>query len=271
VFGSYRKPSAGERFARAGASGEKTSVMSAVELVEKEQLLSHVFPSLDSLAIGDLSDICLETHYNADELIAQEGSYASGVYIVQSGLVKIGKYAERGSGKRVFRFLGVGELLGLEAVVLEYSTNVQYAKTIMESTLIFVERGNLLAFKDAHPVLCSDFCRWLAREVVMLEFKLTRDAVESLDRNLALLLIALAHNYGMNTDDGVVVDLPISRQIIADMLGVSIETLMRSLKRFRERKLLTTSGRRITITGFDDLKERARTTPFYISIIEDSL
>jgi len=246
-------------------------IETSVELPEKEKLLSHIFPSLNSAAIGELSKICIEIHFNQGELIAQEGSYASGVYIVQSGLVKIGKYSAGGRGKRVFRFLGTGELFGLEAVALEHTTNVQYAKTIMEATLVFVERGNLLAFKEEHPELCGDFCRWLAREVVMLEFKLTRDAVESLDRNLALLLIALAHNYGVTTDKGVVLDLPVSRQILADMLGVSVETLMRALKRFRERKWLETSGKRVTITGFDSLKERARTTPFYLSIIEETL
>lgn len=238
---------------------------------EKLELLAHIFPSLDSTAIGELASLCLEVHHDAGELIAQEESYASGVYIVRSGLVKIGKYGISGAEKRILRLLGVGELFGLEAVVLDHSTHVQYAKTLMETHLLFIERHNLLAFRTQYPELCTDLTRWLAREVVMLELKLTRDAVESVDRNLALLLLALAHNYGESTGKGIALDLPVPRRTLAELLGVSVESLMRALKRFRNRNLLETSGRRVTITDFESLKERARITPFYLSIVEKTL
>ena len=239
--------------------------------VEKVELLSNVFPSIDSDGIAELASMCLEIHHNAEELIAQEESYASGVHIVQSGLVKVGKYGSSGSEKRVLRFLSVGELFGLEAVALGRETHIQYAKTLMETTLQFIERRNLLAFRTEHPELCTDLTRWLAREVVMLELKLTREAVESTDRNLALLLIALAHNYGVSTEEGTVLDLPVPRRTLAEMLGVSVESLMRSLKRFRDRGLVSTSGRRVTITDSMRLRERARITPFYLSIIQETL
>ena len=132
----------------------------------------------------------------------------------------------------------------------------------------------ILAFRDRHPELLADFCHWLAREVILLEFKLTRDALESLDRNLALLLLALTYKYGEHRGQfgqGTVLDLPISRQTMAEMLGVSIETLMRSLKRFRERKLIRTSGRKIVIMDLAGLEDRAKTPPFYLAIVEETL
>ncbi len=241
------------------------------ERKRKTELLAGVFPALDSEAVDRLASFCLEIHHGAEELIAQEESYASGVYIVRSGLVKIGKYGSSGAEKRVLRFLGVGELFGLEAVVLDHSTHLQYAKTLMETNLLFIERHNLLAFRNRHPELCTDFTRWLARKVVMLELKLTRDAVETTDCNLALLLLALAHNYGQQTDAGVVLDLMIPRRTLAEMLGVSLESLMRALKRFRDRKVIVTSGKRVTIIDLANLKERARITPFYHSIIQEIL
>jgi len=234
--------------------------------------LAHVFPSLTSKEIETLQEISLGVHYDAGELIAQEGAYAAGVYIIQDGLISIGKYASKGWEKRIFRFLAPGEIFGLEVTFLERDpVNVQFAKAIVESSLVFFERSNILAYSREHPRLFADLCRWLSREVIMLEFKLTREAVESIDRNLALLLIALANKYGTKNGRTVLLDPPVTRQTLAEMIGVSIETLMRVLKRFRTRGLIKTAQSRITIIDMDSLVERARISSFYLSIIEETL
>jgi len=234
--------------------------------------LANVFPSLEKTEIEELTRISLRTRYEENELIAQEGSYASGIYIVQSGLVSIGKYSIKGRGRRCLRFLAVGEMFGLEAVFLDREpVNVQFAKTLIESTLVFFERSNLLAFSKDHPLIFKDFSRWLSREVIMLEFKLTREAVESVDRNLALLLLALGNKYGVREQDALHLELPIPRQTMAEMLGVSVETLMRGLKRFRELGFLGPEHGKIIIQDSVRLAERARVNDFYLSIIEETL
>jgi len=246
--------------------------INAKMIKERREFLADAFPSLQPAEIVELQRISLAVSYDKGELIAQEGSYAAGVYVVQSGLVSIGKYASKGWEKRTLRFLAVGEMFGLETVFLEREpVNVQFAKALTESSLVFFERSNILAFSKTHPRLFADLCRWLSREVIMLEFKLTRETVESIGRNLALLLMALANKYGEKEGTNLVVELPVHRQTLAEMIGVSIETLMRALKQFRERGLIETAQNRIIITDLEGLKEKARITSFYLSILEETL
>jgi len=238
----------------------------------RDAFLERVFPSLSAEGIEELSRISLPVHFNEGELVAQEGSYASGIYVVWSGLVSIGKHASHGRDRRCLRFLAPGEMFGLEAVFLEREpVNVQFAKTIVESDLVFVERSNILGFSKDHPGLFADLCRWLAREVIMLEFKLAREAVEPMDRNLALLLVALANKYGEKQKDGTAIDLPVSRQTLAEVLGISVESVMRGLKRFRELNLIATENSRIWVKDPESLAQRARVSDFYLSIIEETL
>ncbi|MBN1858247.1 Crp/Fnr family transcriptional regulator [Candidatus Bipolaricaulota bacterium] len=240
----------------------------------KINFLARTFSSLDKDRVVELAEFSLPVRFEEGELIAQEGSYASGVYIVDSGLVSIGKYSSRGWEKRCLRFLAPGEIFGLEAVLLEREpVNVQFCKAIVASTLLFFEHSNFLAFVKRHPQILMDLSRWLAREVIMLEFKLTREAIEATDRNLALFLIALAHKYGsaIPEKEGVEVNLPLSRQTMAELLGLSVETLMRTLKRFRELGLISTSKNSFRVLNLEGLEERARVTSFYLSIVEETL
>ena len=243
-----------------------------LELKKRKKFLAQALPSLDVSELEELLRISIRVRFNEGELIAQEGSYAAGIYVVESGLVSIGKYASKGWQKRCLRFLAPGEWFGLEPVFLEREPiNAQFAKAIVETTLIFFERGNILAFSKAHSVIFADLCRWLSREVLMLEFKLTREAVDTIDRNLALLLIALTKKYGEQEGTTVVLDLPVSRQTMAEVLGVSIETLSRVLRQFRERGLIAVSKSKIEIKDLESLKKKANATPFYLSIIEETL
>jgi len=125
----------------------------------RNDLLSRVFPSLSPHVIPDLASLCLEVNYRAGGLVAQEESYVSGLYVIREGLVKTGKYGASGAGKRVLRLLGIGELFGLEAVALGHETHLQYAKALIKSSLLFIERSNLLSFRSQHPELCADFAR----------------------------------------------------------------------------------------------------------------
>ena len=238
-----------------------------------EPFLAEVFPALSVAAISDLARISLPIHFEEDELIAQEGSYASGIYVVRG---RVGEYREvlqpapRQANAAIPRGRGDGSAWR-PCSSRETPINVQYAKAVVESSLVFFERSNILAFSTEYPRIFKDLCRWLAREVIMLEFKLTREAVESMDRNLALLLLALGNKYGAREGDASRLDLPISRQTMAEMVGVSVETLMRGLKRFRELGLVSTDHGSIWIRDPDGLAERARVSEFYLSIMEETL
>ncbi|MFW6421412.1 MAG: Crp/Fnr family transcriptional regulator [Candidatus Bipolaricaulota bacterium] len=239
-----------------------------------DQLASFLASSVKGLTKSDFREIkdsliCVD--YEGGDLIAQEGSLLSGVFIVYSGLVKIGKYSPSNK-KRVLRFLAPGEWFGLETMFLkEQNRNVQFARALIDSELIHIESHAFSEFLDDHNELLFELCRWLAREVAMLEFKLTRHSTEGALQNLSLLLLALNEKYGAEKQDSSEIDLELSRKTLADLMGVSVETLRRLIRKLKQNEIIEMSKNRITIIDREGLSGLAETPEFYVDLLRDTL
>lgn len=83
----------------------------AEEKPDFQQIVSFLSSSLQKVPaeeIEKLKDSIFWVQYSGGDLVVQEGSLSSSLYIVYSGLVKIDKYSKKRK-KRVLRFLGPQE------------------------------------------------------------------------------------------------------------------------------------------------------------------
>lgn len=153
----------------------------------------------------------------------------------------------------------------------EQQANTQFARALLDSELIFIRDDLLLDFLDRYPLSMLTLCRWLAREVAVLEFKLTRDATEGSLHNLALLLLALSNKYGRTTPAGTVINLGLPRHIMAEILGISEDTLLKLLKNLKDRQVISVQDAKITIIDKERLDKLALAAEFYLAILEETL
>ena len=90
-----------------------------------------------------------------------------------------------------------------------------------------------------------------AREVI---HQLSASPVES---RLAATLLKLADKLGEKRGDEVLIQLPLSRQDLADMTGATVETASRVMSQFRRQKLIRSGRRWVSLTDLDGLKKIA--------------
>lgn len=75
---------------------------------------------------------------------------------------------------------------------------------------------------------------------------------------IASFFLTMADRIGTSTENGIAMDLPMSRRDIADSLGLTIETVSRQLTDLREAKVIETPGRsQVLLLDMSDLKSRA--------------
>ncbi|MCG2739280.1 MAG: Crp/Fnr family transcriptional regulator, partial [Syntrophaceae bacterium] len=73
-------------------------------------------------------------------------------------------------------------------------------------------------------------------------------AVERVERRIARILLKLAATTGSSSEGGIIViELPLTRQDIAEMAGSTVETAIRTMSRFRKKGLVQTKQGRVTI------------------------
>ena len=93
-----------------------------------------------------------------------------------------------------------------------------------------------------------------------MEAKLTDATQKSIRERLAFVLLQLADSYGIEGGGGQKIDLILSREEIAGIVGTATESVIRLLSEFKKDKLIELDGKRIIIL---DKRGLARLSDFY--------
>src|SRR5262249_10884875 len=77
------------------------------------------------------------------------------------------------------------------------------------------------------------------------------------EQRVATVLMKLAQRVGVERGDGIWIPVPLSRQDLADMCGTTVETVIRTLSRFRQSKLVRSTTRGFLIASLPRLEQAA--------------
>ena len=79
-------------------------------------------------------------------------------------------------------------------------------------------------------------------------------AVEKVESRIASLLIKLADKAGIKTDNAVAIDMKLTKQDIAEMVGTTVETSIRTMSKFKKLGIVSEKSGKIVIKDLTKLK-----------------
>lgn len=183
--------------------------------------------------------------YMKRRIIYASAEPADKVYLIDQGWVSI--YRLTRDGQRITVALRCcGDLFGLTAV-LYGSEHFDYAETLTSATIIQVPADQLQKIAQDYPPLYLRLGSLLAQRAVEAEDVICDLTTYQVSQRLALLLLRMAQRYGNATADGVMLDLRLTHEDLADMIGTSRPTVTSVLKTFREEKSIHLNGQGIQI------------------------
>ncbi len=189
-----------------------------------DDVLEHLLHPVEHLLVGSKG------------ILYHEGDAARHVYSIRDGLVKLVQLTPNGS-KRIVRLLRAGDALGLEALGGGGSYR-HTAEAILATDLCRIPIETLSGINARHYELYEALVQHWQTSIDMADEVITRFSTGTAQGRLArFLLHPLAEPEGESC-------LALSRDELAALLGLTIETVSRTVAEFKRKGIVEEKGGR---------------------------
>jgi CRP-like cAMP-binding protein len=192
-----------------------------------------------------------EQLYSKGEIIFREAAYPAGIFFIIDGKVKKYKVDKEGR-EQIIYVANQGELIGYHAILAE-DRYPDSASTLEKSRIAFIPKEDFLKTIQQSPVLNKRLLKTLSHEFAVLANSISVFSQKSVRERLALQLIILREKYKVNFQPGMPVEINISRDDLANIVGTARESAVRILAEFKEAGIVKTNGRKIIVHDVNKL------------------
>ncbi len=202
-----------------------------------------------------LSDLGRVTVFPPGTLMCVEGEPVTHVFVLVYGWVKILGITSDGR-EHVLALRGQGDVVGeLAGETTGYRTASVQAIGTVRALIVGFEKFS--SFLDSHLGADHAYRRMFAQRWNDTVSLLRSRSVTNGAQRLAGLLLDLAARHGTQTDRAVHVAMPLTQVELASMAGTSRATVTRALSNWRQRGIIRTGQRDLTITDLGALRKIA--------------
>ncbi len=187
---------------------------------------------------------CPDRCFPKDSIIFAPGDAPEALYVLRSGLVKLTHVSEDGQ-ESILRVFGPGDVFG--ELLLAVRARPFLATALTSCVVTVVQGKTFLQLLSTIPKIGFNFIGVLSRHLAEMALDRAQASHKwSCDR-LVLTLLKLSKAHGEEREGRTSIVLPLTHQILADMIGTSRETVSRHLARLQREGIVTQRGRTLLI------------------------
>ena len=216
---------------------------------------TRLFANLDDPTLNEVAGALQRRRFKARETIFHQGDPGTVLYMIYSGRVRIYVSSLDGTETSLVLMGQPGEIFGDFAVIdgLPRSANA----IAMQETVVFTLSRE--AFQHAvlrAPQIAINFMSALSHRLRYSTSQLDSLASMDVSRRLASRLIELAHDYGVETLEGIRINMSLNQTEMASLIGATRESTNKVLRVFRKQGIIQLKGGTITILDLEALRRR---------------
>lgn len=191
--------------------------------------------------------------YRKGSIVYREGSRLTGFFCVAKGIVKVFKTGIDGK-EQIIRFAKKGEIIAYRSL-LSQEVACTTAKIIDEAVLCHIPYQTLLYLIQNNWQFSLHMLQIACRELREANEYITDIAQKSVRERLAEVLLLLKENFDLDNQNTLQISL--TREELANMVGTATESVIRLLSEFRADNLIALQGRKIKFLHINGLRKVA--------------
>jgi CRP/FNR family cyclic AMP-dependent transcriptional regulator len=206
-----------------------------------------------------ISNLSTEKRFPRGTRIFGEGESADAVYILRRGMVKLSSLSDKGR-ETILHILKPDEVFG--ELLLSERQRAFTAVTLEDSLVTIISKESFVELLLTVPSVALTFIRLLSKRLASVERGLAEFGHTWSYHRLARVLLQLAERYGKEVPNGTLINVRLTHEDLANLIGTSRETVTTQLTRFTRMGLLKRDARRFIVAKskladfvrFDDLR-----------------
>ncbi len=213
----------------------------ASQLVAPSNFLAQLAPRDHE----DLTVLARSQRFAKGDFVFRAGAPGNHVYFLESGKIKICQISPLGR-EIILWFCFPGEIFGL-AEVARGGGRVVHAVTCEESRVLAVSQGEFKTYLESHPQTALLSMQVLSSRLRVLGEMFVNLVADDVNTRIAKLILRLSARYGTRVGREIFLNIPLTHQEIADMVGTSRQTVTSTLSALKRQGVLSMDNHRIHI------------------------
>lgn len=214
-----------------------------------------LFAELDKDELTYLAERASVRRFDAGEVIFSEGDACPGLWVIESGRVRIFKSSPTGR-EQVLAIEGPGRSVA-ELPVFDGGKYPASAASVGETSLLFISKGDFQSLCLKHPQVALKVLRTVGRRLRGLVAMIEELSFSTVRHRLVALLVRMARQ-GEQTPQGIAVILPQNNQELAARIGTVRELVSRNISRLQAEDLIQIEGRKVIIPDLKALQKELK-------------
>ncbi|MGC8539146.1 MAG: Crp/Fnr family transcriptional regulator [Phycisphaerae bacterium] len=210
-----------------------------------------LFASLTADQLRGVADLAQARTIKAKTLLIRQRAAATTLYVVVGGQIRASEITADGQ-EILYRFIGPGQMIGGMAAVggLTYPIT---AHAVRDSRLLAWGTESMQRMMEQYPLIALNAMRLMVARIEELQARYVALATQQVRQRIANTLLRLTEQCGHRAPDGILLDMRLSRQDLAEMTGTTLYTVSRLLNQWQRQNIITLRNRNILIRKPHDL------------------
>ncbi|MEW7009563.1 MULTISPECIES: Crp/Fnr family transcriptional regulator [unclassified Lentilitoribacter] len=203
------------------------------------------FLDMDHEALAELLGVARSEHFAKGDAIFSQADEAHKFYVLLDGYIQVAKLTPDGE-QVVMRYITSGELFGIAKAVGQKNYPAS-AIAAVDCVVLVISDAIWDELTDKYPTFASNTYKTVGERLIETQQHVVELATEKVEQRIANAVLKLANQTGRKTEEGILIDFPISRKDISEMTGTTLHTVSRLLSAWEDKGLIKSGRQKITL------------------------